>query len=89
MGCIYSFKSSIFFFNILVVGNVTEINKVISSFNQDIDKLIQSVIELVYFMRGSVSYEEMMRRTPGERQRIADFISDRLKIEHKKMHPVY
>lgn len=51
--------------------------------------LIKSIIQLVYFMRGSVLYTEMMSMSPFERQLINDFISDRLEVEGKKMYPVY
>ena len=51
--------------------------------------IIEQVIGLAYFMRGSVSYEELMRRTYAERQRIADFIDKRLESQKNSMHPVY
>lgn len=60
-----------------------------SILSKQVDMLMNNVIELCYFMRGSITYEEMMLRTPGERQRIADFVSARLKGEAKKDFPVY
>ncbi len=57
--------------------------------DRDIDVLLQNVIELCYFMRGAISYEEMMMRTAGERQRIQDFVKRRLDLEAKKLNPVY
>ena len=56
---------------------------------RDTDILLQNVIELCYFMRGGISYESMMMRTPGERQRISDFVRKRLDMESKKMYPNY
>lgn len=56
---------------------------------REIDGIIRSVIDLVYFMRGSIGYEEMMRRTVGERQRFAEYIEKRLKQESKRDFPVY
>lgn len=55
--------------------------------DRDVNILIENVIELCYFMRGAISYEEMMMRTAGERQRISDFLKGRLDIESKKVHP--
>ena len=55
----------------------------------DAEMVIDGVIELCYFMRGAVSYEEMMKRTNGERQRIGAFIEKRLKSEAKKPNPQY
>ncbi len=51
--------------------------------------ILQEVIELVYFMRGSIQYDDMMYRTPGERGLISDFIEQRLKSESKKSNPIY
>jgi len=56
---------------------------------RDIDNIIMGVIDLVYFMRGAVGYEEMMRRTVGERQRFTQFIEKRLKQETKRDFPNY
>lgn len=55
----------------------------------DAKNVVKRVIELVYFMRGAISYEEMMRRTPGERQMIDEFLGQRLEIEKKNPHPIY
>jgi hypothetical protein len=59
------------------------------SLRRDIEAIIDEVIQLSYFMRGAISYEELMFRTPGERQRIGRFIEKRLESESKSMHPVY
>lgn len=56
---------------------------------REVDMLIQSSIELSYWMRGAIPYESMLLRTPGERQRIADFIQKHLKAEGKKTFPNY
>ena len=44
---------------------------------------------MVYFMRGSIQYDDMMFRTPGERDVIQEFIESRLDVENKKINPVY
>lgn len=51
--------------------------------------IVKHIIELVYFMRGGVTYEEMMNRTPGERHLIEEFINKRLEIEKKNPNPTY
>ncbi len=53
------------------------------------DALTDGIISLVYYMRGAIGYEEMWRRTPGERDRISTFIDKRFEIEKKNPHPVY
>lgn len=40
-------------------------------------------------MRGAIPYEEMMRRTPGERDRFSHFLDKRFITEKDNPHPVY
>ena len=78
-----------FFYITIKNGIVEDIQRMFNGLERDIDILLQNVIELCYFMRGAISYEEMMMRTAGERQRIGDFIRNRLEAESKKMNPNY
>ena len=55
----------------------------------EVRSLIKHVINIVYFMRGSIQYEDMMRRTPGERQLFEEFISERLEVEKDNPFPNY
>ena len=50
---------------------------------------IKELIQLVYFMRGSIQYDAMKELTYVERQEVSEFIEKRLKDEAKKMYPVY
>jgi hypothetical protein len=59
------------------------------SLQDEIKNLVDAIISLVYYMRGAISYEEMMRRTPGERERISTFLDKRFEQEKKNPHPVY
>jgi len=61
----------------------------IRSLQEEATNLIDGIISLVYYMRGSISYEEMLRRTPGERDRISAFLDKRFEIEKNNPHPVY
>lgn len=40
---------------------------------RDADAVLDEVIDLVFHMK-HVGYEEMMRRTPGERQRMREYV---------------
>ena len=40
-------------------------------------------------MRGAIGYEEMLRRTPGEREAMSKFIKKRLEAQKGAMNPVY
>lgn len=55
----------------------------------DAKNLIDSIISLVYYMRGAVPYEEMLRRTPGERDRFNIFLEKRFEVEKNNPNPVY
>ena len=57
--------------------------------NNEAVAIIDGIIGLCYWMRGSMSYEELMRRTPGERQRINAFLEHRLEQESKSPFPNY
>ncbi len=58
--------------------------------NGESKTLIRNVTQLIYFMRGSVSYDKAMYAMSYiEREIIMDYISSRLTEEAKSMHPVY
>ena len=71
------------------MGSPEEVSGMMSYFQREIDNVITGVINLVYFMRGAIGYEEMLRRTVGERQRVSEFLERRLKEEGKKDFPNY
>ncbi len=52
-------------------------------------RIIKSVVQLVYFMRGSIQYNDMMNMSFVEREIISNFIEERLENENKKMYPNY
>lgn len=82
-------QSSYFFYIVLRQGSQDEIISMFKRLQYDAKELIKSCISLAYFMRGSIPYEEMLRRTHIEREMITEFINDRLEQESKRMHPVY
>lgn len=57
--------------------------------DNDSRKHIESIVSLVYFMRGSISYDEMFWRTHAEREIIKTFLDGRFETESKNPHPVY
>lgn len=59
------------------------------SLKREAAMIIDEVIQLAYWMRGGIGYEELMRRSPIERERISDFISKRLEQESKRSSPSY
>ena len=70
-------------------GDRGSITSMFQRMKDEASQIVESCISLTYFMRGAISYESMLCRSPAERQRINDFIEKRLEIETKKMNPVY
>lgn len=48
------------------------------------DAVLDEIIELVFYMR-NVGYEEMMRRTPGERQHMREVVQKHYEEQSKAM----
>lgn len=70
-------------------GSNEDISEMFDRMGKERKRIIKSIVQLVYFMRGSVQYEHMMNMSLIERQIINDFIEDRLENEAKKMYPIY
>ena len=52
-------------------------------------RILSTIVQLVYFMRGAIQYDDMMALTPKERKLVAAFLDKRMEIEGKKKTPVY
>lgn len=59
------------------------------SFEGQVNELYESVIDLIYYMRGAVSKEEVLEMTPWERTKFGEYIRERLEVELKKANPIY
>ena len=70
-------------------GDEQQISKVLITLAAQSKQIIKSIIELIYFMRGSLSYEEAMAMSPFERIEVSEFVNKRLEQEGKKSFPVY
>lgn len=51
---------------------------------READAVLKGIIELTFHMK-NVTYEEMMRRTPGERQLMRDFIQNHFAEQAKAL----
>jgi hypothetical protein len=60
-----------------------------ASLQRESKRLLDSIITLIYFMRGALSYTEAMNMSQAERVIVSDFIEKRLEIEKKSPNPVY
>lgn len=70
-------------------GSTEDITEMFDRLKNDARRIIKDTVQLVYYMRGAIGYEEALMRTPGERDIIVEFISERLEQEAKKLNPVY
>ena len=52
-------------------------------------QILDSIIQLVYFMRGAIQYTDMLHMSLVERQSVNRFIEKRLEAEKGKMYPIY
>lgn len=70
-------------------GSSDDIIQMFNRMGRERERIIKSIIQLVYFMRGSIQYRDMMEMSLIERNLIGDFIETRLSNESQKMYPVY
>jgi hypothetical protein len=56
---------------------------------KDSESILNEIIQLVYFMRGSIQYHDMLLMSRFERSLIGEFIERRLEQEKEKMYPIY
>lgn len=80
-------KSSKFFYITLKAGSVPDIQKMFGRLKDTQRGLLEGIVSLAYFMRGSVQYKDLLDMSPLERDIVTEFIKDRLEAESKKMHP--
>jgi len=53
--------------------------------DRSVKNLLKSVIQLVYFMNGSIQYDDMMWRTPFERDLMEEFVIEHLNAKAKAL----
>ena len=84
------YQSFSFFYLILKRGNSEEIQRMFQALRKSSSALMKNLVELAWFMRGSLDYEYAFNLTHMEREAIRDFLSERMeKMEQKKMVPIY
>lgn len=60
-----------------------------ATLQRESERLIDSIIGLIYFMRGALSYTEAMNMSFAERTIVNSFIETRLEQEGKNPYPNY
>jgi hypothetical protein len=70
-------------------GDSERIAKHIARMQREVRAIVHGIVELAWYMRGSIQYNDMMNMTPGERQVVSEFIEKRMEKVGKSMYPVY
>ncbi len=71
-------------------GDAEQINAMYGRLNRDTKTIIENVIQLAYFMRGAMIYNDIMySMSYVERDMGMEFVNKRLEAEGKNPHPVY
>lgn len=70
-------------------GSASDIKQMFDRLRKSTNDLVKDVIQLVYFMRGSIQYDAMLHMTYAERKLVQEFIEERLDVESKKVNPIY
>ena len=82
--CNPSVKSCSFFYSALKSKDQKRISLAIKELRVGAASIIDDNIQLAYFMRGAISYHDLMEMTYMERQRVSEFINNRLTEEKEK-----
>lgn len=57
-------------------------------FNKEGKSILNTIINLTYYMRGSIQYDRIMNMTYVERQMISEFIEKRIDMQSKTPYPI-
>jgi len=79
-----------FFYVTRKTGDADDINNMYAKLNREVAVIIDNSIQLAYFMRGSMLYNDIMYSMSYiERDMAMDFVQRRLEQEKDNPHPVY
>jgi hypothetical protein len=71
-------------------GTPDQISAMYIRLNNEVKSLLNSVVELTYFMRGGMKYDHILYGMSYIEREIAfDYVSKRLELEFKSPHPNY
>lgn len=68
---------------------MNDIQTLFMGYQRDVRNLLSHIIELTYFYRGSIQYNEMLHVSYAERQLMSEFIKKRMDVELSKTNPNY
>ena len=86
-----TYESSYFFFLIIKSGDPKKIQELFARLRKEANSILTSIVELAWYMRGSIQYHDLMLTTPVERETMKNFLDKRFEKmqQTKTMFPVY
>ena len=71
-------------------GTPDQILAMYNRLNGEVTAILNSIVQLTYFMRGGMKYDHILYGMSYIEREIAfDYVSKRLEMEMKSPHPVY
>jgi phage FluMu protein Com len=77
------------FFNKAVDASDEELESVFNEMDSEVKFIQREIAKIIWFMRGSVSYAECMKMSPGERSSLAAQIQENLDFAKKNNLPIF
>lgn len=70
-------------------GNASDIQQMFTRLRGEAKELIKAIVQLCWFMRGGISYHDMLKMSYAEREVVREWIEEYLKTQEKNPHPIY
>ena len=82
-------KPSGFFRIRLLAGKSEDIKKLLEQYEKDVDNIKANALSLSWYMRGGVTYEDVLNMSESERKAIADIVENNLEVTKKSNLPFF
>ena len=82
-------KPSRFFRIRLLAGKPEDIKKLLEQYEKDVDNIKSNALSLSWYMRGGVTYEDVLNMSESERKAIADIVENNLEVTKKSNLPFF
>jgi hypothetical protein len=70
-------------------GDMPGVRALIQRLSAEVKQLVRGAIEIAYFSRGAISYNEVLQMSAAERDLAIEFIQERLEAAKKMQFPVF
>ena len=82
-------KPSRFFRIRLLASSPEAVKNLIEQFEKDVENIKTNALSLSWYMRGGVSYEDILNMSSFERQAISDLVENNLEVTKKSNLPFF